>query len=360
MADSEVLAERTLWTPYRDGARPVQRKPDPAAPNKLVWEVGAVAPGQAPQVFNSNTELMVALTGHPQGRHWSPERFFQVGRQRGDETVLFDLFPPTTLTTVSGTSLAPTLAQSFDLPHTKELKPRLRRQERGFVTLAPTAVTVVGEVFEQFARGFLTPVRRRPVQVHEGLGIDLARRGHEVAKLMYAGFGRRIFAAGYDPDDVLQEVYKGILARNAGKCPWDPKKSSFGHYVHMVIGCVLSNYHRKQHRTAEIEQVGIRSWTDGESQDVDVGALAHRMLSCDSSQEDALLGADAELGLVRYLQEGTRGQVPEAKLALQAIPYLRDGWSRGDIARHLAVTVQSISRALTWLRTHTRSWIKTL
>ena len=71
------------------------------------------------------------------------------------------------------------------------------------------------------------------------LGIDLSVRGHEVRKLMWAGFGHKILRAGYDPEDVLQEVFRGLIARNKGTCPWDARKSSFGHYVHLVIGCVL-------------------------------------------------------------------------------------------------------------------------
>lgn len=79
------------------------------------------------------------------------------------------------------------------------------------------------------------------------LGIDLAVRGHEVRKLFYAGgFTGVLNREGIDPDEFLQEVYRGLLARNKGTCPWDYKKSSFGHYVHIVIRCVLSNYLRRE------------------------------------------------------------------------------------------------------------------
>lgn len=79
------------------------------------------------------------------------------------------------------------------------------------------------------------------------LGIDLAVRGHEVRKLFYAGgFTGVLNREGIDPDEFLQEVYRGLLARNKGTCPWDAKKSSFGHYVHIVIRCVLSNYLRRE------------------------------------------------------------------------------------------------------------------
>lgn len=79
------------------------------------------------------------------------------------------------------------------------------------------------------------------------LGIDLSLRGHEVRKLFYAGgFTRVLTREGIDPEEFLQEVYRGLLARNRGACPWDHRKSSFGHYVHIVIRCVLSNYLRRE------------------------------------------------------------------------------------------------------------------
>lgn len=79
------------------------------------------------------------------------------------------------------------------------------------------------------------------------LGIDLSLRGHEVRKLFYAGgFTGVLTREGIDPEEFLQEVYRGLLARNRGACPWDHRKSSFGHYVHIVIRCVLSNYLRRE------------------------------------------------------------------------------------------------------------------
>lgn len=76
-------------------------------------------------------------------------------------------------------------------------------------------------------------------------GIDLAKKHKDVARIFYSGFNHIVTASGYDPQDVLQEVYKGILSRNQGKGAWDAEKSSFGHYVHMVCSCIVKNYHRK-------------------------------------------------------------------------------------------------------------------
>ena len=58
---------------------------------------------------------------------------------------------------------------------------------------------------------------------------------------------------GCDPEDVLQEVYKGIIIRNSGKCPFDESKSAFSTYVVMVSKCVTINHVNK-----------IRKKTDGE------------------------------------------------------------------------------------------------
>lgn len=122
------------------------------------------------------------------------------------------------------------------------------------------------------------------------LGIDLEGRGHEVRKLMWAGFGHKILRAGYDPEDVLQEVFRGLIARNAGQCPWDVRKSSFGHYVHMVIGCVLINYHRKQQQVRGTEVLGMRGadgvYGDVSGQAVDPAVVEHE----DTGLQSELLG----------------------------------------------------------------------
>lgn len=87
----------------------------------------------------------------------------------------------------------------------------------------------------------------------ESRGIDLSVKHRDIERLMYSGYGKVIHYNGYDPEDVLQEIYRGILARNNGTCPFDESKSSFGHYVHMVIGCILKNYHRKRNKWKENE-----------------------------------------------------------------------------------------------------------
>ena len=89
---------------------------------------------------------------------------------------------------------------------------------------------------------------RPPDRRLDGLGIDLEKRGLEVRKLFYAAFARGLAKDGYDPEEALQEVYRGILTRNKGTCPFNVVKSSFGHYVHIVSRCILANYIRKEKR----------------------------------------------------------------------------------------------------------------
>ena len=106
-------------------------------------------------------------------------------------------------------------------------------------------------------------------------GIDLSAKYKDIEKLMYSGYGKVIHYNGYDPEDVLQEIYRGILARNSGTCPFDESKSSFGHYVHMVIGCILNNYHRKRNKWKENECRAKGYSEDGDYGELDSGSVAY-------------------------------------------------------------------------------------
>jgi len=194
------------------------------------------------------------------------------------------------------------------------------------------------------------------------LGIDLENRAHEVRKLLFAGFGRRIARKGYDPDDVLQEVYRGIMARNYGKCPWDERKSSFGHYVHMVCSCVLNNYQRKQTRRSEFEEIGVVGLTDsGDWGSMDAAGLASDL----SAEEGGLLDwggqadPDSLIGLetaVDSLSESLMDDRPDARLAREILPYVYQGYQRAEIARELGLEPSKIGRALSYLRKQAQTW----
>lgn len=135
------------------------------------------------------------------------------------------------------------------------------------------------------------------------VGMDLAIRGIEVRKLFYAAFARGLVKDGYDPEECLQEVYKGLLTRNNGTCPFDSRKSSFGHYVHIVTRCVLANYIRKEKRRLQFESneaslgggstensFSIEGCPDRRTPGVDEALLStlSRSLGCDGPVEPAL------------------------------------------------------------------------
>lgn len=137
------------------------------------------------------------------------------------------------------------------------------------------------DIFDFFGDKSLSVLKGPETQKDRGIyisapknrGINLEEKAVDVRKLFYAGFAKTVIGMGYDPEDVLQEVYKGILVRNEGKCPFNPEKSSFGHYVHMVAGCIVSNYRRKFSRIEKNEVSGVQD-ENGERQDVACSKLA--------------------------------------------------------------------------------------
>ena len=134
-----------------------------------------------------------------------------------------------------------------------------------------TSDDVVGDpIFAEWGDLLIDKVVSEPRNV----GIDLSSKHKDIKRLMYSGYGKVIHYNGYDPEDVLQEIYRGILARNNGKCAFDKEKSSFGHYVHMVIGCILSNYHRKRNKWKENECKAKGYDDSGNYGEIDCGQLA--------------------------------------------------------------------------------------
>ena len=310
---------KVLFSRYQDGFRPV----------KVVeggWEVPTLTGEQ--HLFTTAQSLLRELTGHPRGRGWSADRYFRVGkyvdRERERNNVL-DLVP------VSRSPIT-------------QLRP----------LVAPPLVVLRDTSLDISIPAPARPSRNRSVTVSGPVGIDLASRGHEVKKLLFAGFGHKIFSSGYDPEDVLQEVYRGLLARNQGRCPWDPGKSSFGHYVHMVCSCVVSNYHRKQRRRRQFEQRYYPGGT-GEERDIDVAA-SPKLIAPETAEQSGLLLGEVAEDLIEFIHE--RGGT-EARLVIKVLPYVTKGTPRAQVAEALGMTVVNVNRAVAHLRILTQSWFRT-
>lgn len=173
------------------------------------------------------------------------------------------------------------------------------------------------------------------------LGVDLVNRSHEVRKLLFKSFRGLMFSRGYDPEDVLQEIYRGLITRNKGKCPWDGRKSTFGYYVTMVCRGVLINYHRKMSRRldrdfAELDE-SMGGWAVQES----------------SESSDAL----AHDSLEKWLEAPEHGgNTPDGRLAVEIMPLVSQGYQRKEIAKLVDRRETEISRALAHLRKWSAAW----
>lgn len=89
------------------------------------------------------------------------------------------------------------------------------------------------------------------------LGIDVGKHKEDIKNLFYKRQGQKLTKTGVDTEEVLQEVYKGLLIRNRGSCPFDPEKSAMSTYIVMVVDCITMNYMNKFNRTSDRFLVGV-------------------------------------------------------------------------------------------------------
>lgn len=178
-------------------------------------------------------------------------------------------------------------------------------------------------------------------------GIDLAKRGHEVAKLVFKGYGKQIFQEGLDSQDVLQEVYKGILIRNNGKGAFDPGRSSFSHYVYLVARCVLANLKRRDRKRTAHETPGVKVMRNGVIQEGDLGESPYLQVE---PEIDFMIG-DVQTWLDK------RKRNPHARMAIQVLPFLYKGCRRKEIAESLEVSPTHVSQAIKYLKENVPTWM---
>lgn len=308
----------TLWSRYQDGGERVEITPggltERGGRKRQGWIFSVEdAAGGMRRDYSSAKGLLIDITRHPSARHWTLDRYFGIGKYEAKSDLslsILDILDPSNVL-----SLRPQASQLLIDP----------------VVFLPA---------------------EKPV-----LGIDLAKRGGEVAKLLFAGFGHVIHACGYDSEEVLQEVYAGILVRNRGTCAFDPSKASFGHYVHMVAECVLSNYHRKQNRIRSREQTGAMGYSDGEMVDVQDSSAADRESLSMYSREGSPLDRHMFSDLYKYIERSPCVTSVDAQVALKALPLVQEGYRRSEISESLGISKAAVSRALTFLRHTVKDWM---
>jgi DNA-directed RNA polymerase specialized sigma24 family protein len=264
------MSDKVIFTRYEDGQYPVKCLGKGKGYDLCLSDTDI-------QHFKNAHQLLIRVTGHPQARNWTFDRYFRLGKwARVEADPALDLL--------------------------------------GF--LASSAKTA-----------------KLDIRV-EKLGIDLARRHKEVTKLFYKGFARQVAASGYDPQDVLQEIYKGILIRNNGTCPWDEKKSKFGHYVYMICDCVIKNYHKKQNHISSNERYGFDTMSD------DDGGMETYIEDTKVKQPDFVLD-----DILRQVK--SKKFEKEIK---EMVPLLIEGYSKEAISELTGIPRQSINKAFALLK----------
>lgn len=251
-----------------------------------------------PEVFSTAREFMVALHGERFAkRHWTLDRYLTRGRYA----------PP--------------------------------------VDRYGPAITLVGNPLSSPPDFRITVAKPVP-------GIDLDARGVEVAKLLRAGFQGWITTSGFEFGDVLQEVYRKILVANRGKSPWNPQRSSFGHYVHLVCRSALSNLHRREKRKREKEQLGLPGvGSDGLWQIVDASGVAQDIVEKAPTH-------DPVEDLQDYIRRGPYAEHALSGTAARLVPFVQEGWTLKDAALALGVTRAEVGKANRLLRRAATAWAR--
>jgi DNA-directed RNA polymerase specialized sigma24 family protein len=325
-----VMPPTILFSRMEDGNHPVRVWG--AKSTRRRYEVSR-PDGRA--VYNSTKDFLAGERGTT--AHWTHDQYFKLGKwnpiERQPLLTVLDLFQS---------------AHTAEALSISTCRSRRRVSFKG----DPAITTAVGG---SAARG---PGRGRvPLGVVGPLGIDLENRSGEVVKLFYKGYGSWVRKSQFDTDDMMQEVYKGILVRNQGRCPWDPAKSSFGSYVTMVAGGVISNHHRRTMRRRGREIVGVRGWDNGSLIDIDV-AESNTLSTSDghwADPEPEGLGNERPVDrLLDYLADHVTGQELDQ---LQAIASMLDhGFKRHEIPSKLRLTKIQYAALLKSLRAWTASW----
>jgi len=186
-------------------------------------------------------------------------------------------------------------------------------------------------------------------------GIDVAEKAEDIARIFYSHFGSAASSYGYSLPDLLQDVYRAVLVRNKGKCPFDQNKGTFGHYVWRVCVCVFRNHHKREQRRRGRFVVGCRRLQGSEWVDSDVAEAA---VTREAADHDGALMELKEVSddLLEWLEYQPDALSSTAGLAREALPLVLSGMRRSEIAETLGRKRHTVGYALAYLRRVTREW----
>lgn len=367
------VPEMNLYSRYEHGNLPVRVFRNSA--NETRYEVTYPSDdltGERKEIFTSARQMISSFYGHDV--HMPFDRYFRIGRYRkqgrasGTANLLSLLdhsegHAQKTPITVHGKKKPPSKTRIVVSEDKKEVSNSPDPVIAEFVAaveedLLPEEAFI--EPTEEMKGMFDKAIELELDRLEGVVGIELGarsdRRGvvfkaDEVRKLLWRGFAGKMLSQGYDPEDVLQEVYRGLLVRNKGKCPWDARKSTFGHYVYLVIGCVLTNYHRKQARRIDKDALSLSLKNKDGEEYADIGQFGSCKIH-EGSEIGDMLALDELAAYLETLPDTT----PEALLGREILPLVASGHQRAEIVRETGKKPSLVSRSLAWLRRQTALW----
>ena len=121
-------------------------------------------------------------------------------------------------------------------------------------------------------------------------GINLETLYEDVRKIVISGFAKKVKSS--DLEDIIQEIYKGILIRNKGICPFDSNKSSFGSYVYMVSGCIIANYYQKKRKHPHFHEISDNTFNYYNPESGKTGETIDTLLLRDKLEEYLFLNLE--------------------------------------------------------------------
>jgi len=359
--------ELTVFTRYEHGNVPVRVFTNPET-GDTNYEVEFPA---APKVFTSARKMISEFYGHD--IHMPFDRYFRLGRYRpknntgtggADLLRLLDRRHPhqSPITVHAFADTAGRTLVTTKIAVAKSVEPSLKQE----ITKKRSFDEETAEFFaamqsdmrpeQDFVRwtaemdeALEKSLAREMDRIDGILGIDLVNRSHEVRKLLFAGFAGKMLSKGYNPEDVLQEIYRGLLVRNKGTCPWDKRKSSFGHYVHMAINCILTNYHRKESKRCDRDALPLETKTpEGDELPSQWGSV--------KIHHGSEIGDMMALNALRAYLDTVPDTAPEAQVGRVILPMVTAGCTRREIVAETGYKEGLVSRALAWVRRQCALW----
>ena len=129
----------------------------------------------------------------------------------------------------------------------------------------------------------------------------------------------------------------------------------------MVCECILNNYHRRESRRREVEQVGMSAPVAlqddaGTSGMVDASTVAEHMVGSSNDSYGDLDMNEALRRLTRHVDRKRSSGVQVDTLSVKVAEMLVTGKNRREIASEIGVSPTRVASVIHALREHVSDW----